>query len=178
VSEVTAARRIHTIGHSTREISELIAALGSFGVQRVVDVRTIPGSRRCPQFNREPLREALEAAGIGYRHAEGLGGLRKPMKDSVNGAWRNDSFRAFADYMQGEAFAQALEELQREAAGVTVALLCAEAVPWRCHRSLIADALTVRGHQVIHIMAKGSASPHRLTPWALVEGLRITYPAA
>jgi len=168
---------LYTIGHSTREISELIEDLESFGIRTVVDVRTVSGSRRYPQFNREALEQALAAAGIAYRHSKGLGGLRKPLKDSVNGAWRNESFRGFADYMQSEAFAAALAELEGEAAsGGPVAILCAEAVPWRCHRSLIADALSVRGHTVMHIMAPGKANRHKVTPWARVEGLQITYP--
>lgn len=153
-----------------------LAAVCGPGVLTVVDVRTLPGSRRYPQFNRETMEEGLRSAGIAYRHAPELGGLRKPLKDSVNGAWRNDSFRGFADYMQGQAFAEALSDLEREAQAGTISLLCAEAVPWRCHRSLIADALTVRGFSVMHIMTEGSAKPHRLTPWARVEGIRITYP--
>ena len=144
----------------------------------LVDVRTIPRSRHCPQFNSEPFARALREAGIGYRHASGLGGLRKPRRDSPNGAWRNDSFRGFADYMQTEEFAEALSELEREAAAGPVAIMCAEAVPWRCHRSLIADALAARGHAVMHIMAPGSARAHKLTPWARVEGFRVTYPPA
>jgi uncharacterized protein (DUF488 family) len=178
VNEAAAAPRapIYTIGHSTRELPELIEALRGFGVTTLVDVRTIPRSRHCPQFDREPFAQALREAGIGYRHAKGLGGLRKPRRDSANGAWRNDSFRGFADYMQTEAFAEALAELEREGDGGPVAIMCAEAVPWRCHRSLIADALAARGRPVIHIMAPGVARPHRLTPWARVEGLRVTYP--
>ncbi len=176
-SESAGPVTVYTIGHSTREIAELIEDLQSFGVRIVIDVRTAPGSRRYPQFNHEALQQSLAAAGIGYRHAKALGGLRKPLKDSVNGAWRNASFRGFADYMQGEAFAEALAELEKDAAaGGPIALLCAEAVPWRCHRSLIADALTVRGHTVMHIMGKGKANQHTMTPWARVDGLCITYP--
>ena len=154
----------------------MVRLLAVHGVRTVADVRTLPGSRRFPQFNREPLEETLRGAGIRYRHFPGLGGLRKPRKDSPNGAWRNDSFRGFADYMLTAEFERGLEELTQEARTTAVALLCAEAVPWRCHRSLIADALSVRGFRVEHIVAGEKTSPHQMTRWARVEGLRVTYP--
>ena len=167
---------VFTIGHSTRSADELVQLLAAQGVRTVVDVRTLPGSRRFPQFNREPLEESLRGVGIGYRHMSGLGGLRKPRKDSPNGAWRNDSFRGFADYMLTPAFEQGLDELMQEARITVVALLCAEAVPWRCHRSLISDALSVRGFRVEHIVGGQKTFPHEVTRWARVEGLRVTYP--
>ncbi len=167
---------ILTIGHSTRTLESFIGLLGSNGVRLVVDVRTVPGSRRNPQFNREPLEESLHAAGIAYLPMKGLGGLRRPRPDSPNAAWRNASFRGFADYMQTDEFEQNIQELIRQAAGTRIALMCAEAVPWRCHRSLIADALAARGLAVAHIIDDGPPRPHSVTPWARVEGSRITYP--
>src|SRR5262249_33548428 len=136
---------LHTVGHSTRPIEELIALLRAHGVAQLVDVRTIPRSRRHPQFDREILPGALGPAGIGYAHMGGLGGLRAPRPDSVNLGWRNAGFRGYADYMQTADFTASLERLLTVARGVSTAIMCAEAVPWRCHRSLIADALVVRG---------------------------------
>jgi uncharacterized protein (DUF488 family) len=168
---------ILTIGHSTRERAEFIHLLQAHGVTEVADVRTIPRSRRNPQFNRDTLPQALKAAGIGYIHFPGLGGLRHAHADSQNMAWRNASFRGFADYMQTDEFAENLERLIELAKKKHIALMCAEAVPWRCHRSLIADALTVRGITVEHIMSATHRQAHTLIPWARVEGTRITYPA-
>lgn len=168
--------RVYTVGHSTRPLGELIALLRAHGVARLVDVRTIPRSRRHPQFNREVLPEPLGAASIEYTHLAGLGGLRKPRADSINTAWRNAGFRGYADYMQTAEFAASLDRLLAVARGAPTTIMCAEAVPWRCHRSLIADALTVRGVDVRHIMSVGLAEPHALTAFARVEGLRITYP--
>jgi uncharacterized protein (DUF488 family) len=169
--------RLYTIGHSTRTLDELVDALRSFGVRLLVDVRTIPRSRHVPQFNREALGRRLPRRGIRYAHLKTLGGLRKPRPDSRNTAWRNASFRGFADYMETPEFAEALDELRGLAKDVgPAAIMCAEAVPWRCHRSLIADALTARGHVVLHIMGPGAARPHVLTPWARVDGARVTYP--
>ncbi len=166
-----------TIGHSTRPIDELVDLLNAHEVKRVVDVRTIPRSRRNPQFESDALRHSLLSAGIGYEHAPSLGGLRHARKDSPNDAWRNASFRGFADYMQTEEFAEALEWLIATSRQTVTAILCAEALPWRCHRSLISDALTVRGEDVQHIIGRRSVQQHRLTPWARVDGGRITYPA-
>ncbi len=167
-----------TIGHSTRSLAELVERLKAHGVAAVIDVRTIPRSRTNPQFNRDTLGRDLEAAGIGYQHAPGLGGLRHALADSPNMGWHNTSFRGFADYMQTPAFTEALRELVEHAHRERLALMCAEAVPWRCHRSLIADALTVRGIAVEHIVGKGRTQPHALTPWASVEGTAIVYPLA
>jgi uncharacterized protein (DUF488 family) len=143
----------------------------------LVDVRTMPRSRYNPQFNRETLPGSLAAAGIDYLHMPGLGGLRHPRKDSVNTGWRNLSFRGYADYMQTPEFEQHLAELLHEAEGRRTVAMCAEAVPWRCHRSLIADAALARGIPVLHIMSAEKADPHKLTTFARVEGERVTYPS-
>ena len=169
---------LSTIGHSTRPLDALIAALRAHGVERLLDIRTIPRSRHNPQFNRENLAAALPAAGIAYEHRPGLGGLRRPQPDSPNRGWRNSGFRGFADYMQTAAFAQELEALIGEARSQRLAVMCAEAVPWRCHRSLIADALAVRGVTVEHILDGGHSTPHKLTAFARIEGRRLTYPPA
>jgi hypothetical protein len=170
------AARILTIGHSTRPLDRFIAALRENGIERLIDIRTIPRSRHNPQFNREELSASLGAAGIAYEHRPGLGGLRHPKKDSPNGGWQNESFRGFADYMQTTAFAAEIEGLIGEARAEHVAIMCAEAVPWRCHRSLVADALSLRGVEVEHIMSEGHRVRHRLTPFARVKGLQLTYP--
>lgn len=170
---------MRTIGHSTRTLEELLALLRTHGVTRLVDVRTVPRSRHNPQFNRDTLPEALQGAGIAYLHMPGLGGLRHPRADSPNTAWRNEGFRGFADYMQTAAFEASLAELIALARREPVALMCAEAVPWRCHRSLIADALLARGIPVDHIMGPGgpgSVRPHTLTAWARIDGNRVSYP--
>jgi len=167
-----------TIGHSTRPMEEFIRLLEAHNVACVVDVRTIPRSRHNPQFNKESLRAALKKSGIGYKHHPGLGGLRKTTAASVNIGWRNASFRGFADYMQTPEFAKALEKLIPLASKAQVALVCAEAVPWRCHRSLIADALLVRRIPVDHIMSLSRRQVHVLTSFAKVRGRKITYPKA
>ena len=167
---------IYTIGHSTRTIEEFLALLVAHGVGSVVDVRTVPRSRMNPQFNRESLPGALDAAGIGYRHEKELGGLRHARKDSSNTGWRNASFRGFADYMQSAEFSAALQRLIEQGSSETLAVMCAEAVPWRCHRSLIADALLARGIVAQHIMSAKRRDPHSLTPFAVVNGLTVTYP--
>ncbi|MDA8384271.1 MAG: DUF488 domain-containing protein [Betaproteobacteria bacterium] len=166
-----------TIGHSTMAIEAFIDVLRAHGVNRLADVRTVPRSRHNPQFNRETLAAVLEAAGIGYEHMAGLGGLRHARADSPNQAWRNLSFRGFADYMQTDAFAESLQHLIEVSRHARVALMCAEAVPWRCHRSLIADALLARGVPVAHIMGISRRQAHSLTPWAHVEHARVSYPA-
>ena len=168
---------IFTIGHSTLELAKFVKALTANGVRRLVDVRTVPRSRHNPQYNRETLPAALAQAGIDYRHEPRLGGLRRPRKDSPNRGWRNDSFRGFADYMLTEEFAAAIGDLIEEARATPLAIMCAEAVPWRCHRSLIADALESRGVTVLHLSASGAAREHRLTPFARVKGSIITYPS-
>ena len=168
--------RVFTIGHSTRPIDEFIRLLTAHSVDRIIDIRTIPRSRHNPQFNRETLSAALRRAGIRYTHMSGLGGLRHARRDSVNGGWRNASFRGYADYMQTAAFRKSLARCIELASHHDVALMCAEAVPWRCHRSLVADALLVRGVSVSEITSGIRARPHLLTPWAEVRGIDITYP--
>lgn len=168
---------VFTIGHSTRELADFIRLLQAHGVTQIADVRSVPRSRHNPQFNQDTLPDALQTADIGYVHLPGLGGLRHAHADSPNLAWRNASFRGYADYMQTDAFAENLEQLIGLAKQENIALMCAEAVPWRCHRSLIADALTVRGIPVEDIMSATHRQPHTLTPWARVDGSRITYPA-
>ena len=152
--------------------------LRAYDIVRLVDVRTIPRSRHNPQFNRESLPASLEEFGIGWEHRAGLGGLRKPLKDSPNQGWRNAGFRGYADYMQTGEFTVELEALIELASGARTAIMCAEAVPWRCHRSLIADALLVRSIPVRHIMNENDARTHALTRFAHVEGTCITYPFA
>lgn len=166
-----------TIGHSTRTLQSFLDLLTAHAVERLVDVRTVPRSRHNPQFNQDALPAALAAVGIRYAHLPGLGGLRHTRGDSVNTGWRNASFRGFADYMQTPAFVESLQELLDFISGERIALMCAEAVPWRCHRSLLADALTLRGVRVEHILSGVRCRPHTLTPFARVEGTRITYPA-
>lgn len=165
------------IGHSTRPIDELVALLRAAGVTTVADVRTIPRSRANPQFEGPALARSLAEAGIAYAHLARLGGLRHPRAGSENGAWRNAGFRGYADHMQTPEFEEGLCELRALAKAGPVALLCAEAVPWRCHRSLLADALAARGVVVRHIVGMGRTSPHRVTPFARIEGRRVTYPA-
>ncbi|HZW27978.1 MAG TPA: DUF488 domain-containing protein [Trueperaceae bacterium] len=167
---------VYTVGHSTRSFEELVGLLRAHGVRRLVDVRTVPRSRRHPHFSREALVESLPAAGIEYRWLRELGGLRRPRPDSPNTGWRNESFRGFADHMQTAEFAAAVDELLALAQGDDLAIMCSEAVPWRCHRSLVGDALLVRGAKVLDIMSAGKATPHRLTPFARVAGTEVTYP--
>jgi uncharacterized protein (DUF488 family) len=174
---VSGAALIMSVGHSTRSLQEFLELLKSHGVKRLVDVRTMPRSRRNPQFNREILPGTLEAAGIGYSHLPELGGLRHPRPDSRNTAWRNASFRGYADYMQTSEFAAGLRRLLDLAHKEQVAIMCAEAVPWRCHRSLIADALLARHVRVEHIMSATRRQSHEITPWARVEGELVTYPS-
>ncbi len=164
-----------TIGHSTRPITEFVSLLKAHGIQQLVDVRTVPRSRHNPQFNSEALAQSLARAAIHYRHAGNLGGLRKPRKDSINAGWRNASFRGYADYMQTEQFGEALEELMAYSTSKKTVIMCAEAVPWRCHRSLIADALVTRDWEVRHIMSERKADRHRLTSFATVENGFLRY---
>ncbi len=167
---------IYTIGHSTHPIAEFIKILKTYQVERIVDVRTIPKSRANPQFNESELKASLEQEGINYVRLEALGGLRHTTNASINTAWKNKSFRGYADYMQTDAFQQGIDALIELAKEKQVAIMCAESVPWRCHRSLIGDALLVRGFKVEDIMSEKSSKPHRLTPWARVDGMQITYP--
>ncbi len=168
---------ILTVGHSTRPIEEFIELLRQHGVRLLIDVRTVPRSRHNPQFDRDALPASLLSAHMGYTHLPELGGLRHARKDSINTAWRNPSFRGFADYMQTPEFERGLEKLIELGAAGPAAIMCAEAVPWRCHRSLIADALVARGIPVADILSPKPAEPHKLTPFASVEGGRVTYPA-
>jgi len=168
---------ISTIGHSTRPIDEFMAILTSHGTASLADVRTIPGSRRNPQYNSRPLAETLNEAGIRYLHCPGLGGLRKPRRTSHNAGWNNAGFRGFADHMETEEFEQALDELVNTASRHPTTVMCAEALWWRCHRSLISDALLVRGIDVVHLMNQRKIEPHRLTPFAKTENGHISYPA-
>jgi uncharacterized protein (DUF488 family) len=165
-----------TIGHSDRPIEEFIALLQQNEVACVLDIRTVPKSRHNPQFGQDQLPVSLAAAGIAYRQIPGLGGLRKPLKDSPNSGWRNTSFRGYADYMQTDAFRENVEEVAALAGEMRCALMCAESVPWRCHRSMVADALLVRGIPVEHIINPGKRKPAALTPFAKVDGTPITYP--
>lgn len=167
---------VYTIGHSTHPLDEFVSILKQHGIGMVADVRTIARSRHNPQFNEESLGPSLDSAGIRYQRLEDLGGLRHTNKNSPNGAWRNLSFRGYADYMQSAAFNAAVENLIALADTVTVAIMCAEAVPWRCHRSLIGDALLVRGVEVFDIIGMAAPKPETLTPFAHVAGTTITYP--
>jgi uncharacterized protein (DUF488 family) len=166
-----------TIGHSTRTVEEFIRLLQAHAATRVADVRTIPRSLHNPQFNKASLAGSLKKAGLGYVHLPGLGGLRHARRDSINIGWRNASFRGYADYMQTPEFEQSLEELIELAKQERIAIMCAEAVPWRCHRSLIADALLVRGIRAEDIMSPTRRQVHSLTLFAKVRGTTITYPA-
>jgi uncharacterized protein (DUF488 family) len=166
---------ILTVGHSNRTAEEFLELLQAHGVRALVDVRSLPGSRRNPQFAAAALAATLASAGIVYRHEPGLGGLRRPRPDSANTAWQNASFRGYADYMETDVFAERLEILIATARPGTV-LMCAEAVPWRCHRSLLADALLARAVPVRHILSATHAEPHRLTAFACVENGRVSYP--
>jgi uncharacterized protein (DUF488 family) len=166
---------LFSIGHSTRTIEGFISLLKAYDIAEVVDIRTVPRSRHNPQFNRENLPDTLKAADIGYVHMAELGGLRHAKHNSSNMGWRNASFRGF-DYMQTQEFEEALQTLIQLAREKRIALMCAEAVPWRCHHSLIADALLIRNIRVKHIMSPTRSQTHRLTPFAEVEGIRITYP--
>ena len=167
---------VYTIGHSTHPWPDFLTLLRAHGIGRVVDVRAIPRSRRNPQFNREVLSRKLRSARIGYVHLKRLGGLRHATRDSKNLGWRNASFRGFADYMQTADFESGLRRLVQLARQKRSAIMCAEAVPWRCHRALIADALTARGIRVKDIMSTRPARIHRLTSFARVKHRRVTYP--
>ena len=169
-------KTIFTIGHSTHPMETFLALLQAHSREVLVDVRTVPRSRHNPQFETDALRTSLHGAGIDYIHMAALGGLRRPRKDSPNNGWRNESFRGYADYMQTGAFQTALNELQELAQQHITAIMCAEAVPWRCHRSLISDALTTLGWQVLHITSNKTAKPHELTPFLKVHNGKLMYP--
>ena len=167
---------IWTVGHSTRPIGEFIDFLRAHEIRLLVDVRTVPRSRYNPQFNTDALAKSLKEADLVHLHMPALGGLREAQEDSINNGWRNTSFRGYADYMQTDKFQRALEELMAYSTGTRMAIMCAEAVPWRCHRSLIADALVARGWEVRHILSQGKADEHRLTPFAIIDGNTLIYP--
>jgi uncharacterized protein (DUF488 family) len=167
---------IFTLGHSTLPIERFIALLQAYGIERLADIRTMPRSRHNPQFNDTALAKSLTAQRLDYVHIRALGGLRHARKDSPNTGWRNAGFRGYADYMQTTAFQDALEALIHMSRQQRMAIMCAEAVPWRCHRSLVADALSVRGVPVVEILSESSYRMHQLTPFAQVQGVRITYP--
>jgi uncharacterized protein (DUF488 family) len=176
VPKQTPELTVLTIGHSTHSLEDFVSMLKAHDVAQLVDVRTVPKSRRVPQFNYESLARALPAQGIDYIHLKALGGLRQAKKDSINSGWRNASFRGYADYMATEEFRQGIDRLLELARAKQSAIMCAEAVPWRCHRSLIGDALLVRGVKVEDIMTAKTNRPHEITPFARVHGLQITYP--
>ncbi len=172
------ATEIWTIGHSTRSLDELLGLLAEHGIEAVADVRRYPGSRRWPQFAQDALRGSLEARELAYVWFPELGGRRTARPDSPNTAWRSAAFRGYADYMATEAFAEGLDRLVSLALGLRTCVLCAEAVWWRCHRGLIADALRWIGFEVIHILGPGSAVRHPWTPAARIVGGRLTYAGA
>lgn len=170
--------QIYSIGHSTRSQQEFIELLQLYEIATLADIRTIPRSRHNPQFNREQLSRATHRAGIQHIHLARLGGLRKSVGDSSpNKGWRNASFRGYADYMLTAEFERGLAELLKLAKDGPVTMMCAEAVPWRCHRSLVSDALLARGVPVLHIAGRSEPSPHKLTPFAVVNDGLVTYPA-
>ena len=169
---------VFTVGHSTLPIERFLQLLATYRIEQLADVRTVPRSRRNPQFNADAIDESLKGAGIVYVPLRELGGLRKPLRDSPNAGWRNESFRGYADYMQTPEFADGLARLVELAGERRTAIMCAEAVPWRCHRSLVADALSVRGIGVVEILSETSYREHSLTPFARVSGTTITYPPA
>lgn len=170
------AGTVFTVGHSTHPIDEFAALVAAHGVEGIVDIRTVPKSRHNPQFGIDVLPDSLSERGLAYQRIEELGGLRHTTKDSPNGAWRNTSFRGYADYMQTDGFAAGMDALTAASARHVVAIMCAEAVPWRCHRSMVGDALLVRGFEVLDIFSEKQAKPHTLTSFATVDGLTITYP--
>lgn len=169
-------RTLYTIGHSTRPIDEFLTILKAYDIKQLVDIRTIPKSRRNPQYAGENLQKSLENAGIRYIYSKDLGGLRPSVKTGGNEAWENASFRNYADYMQTDEFKEAVEELLDISQEEATVIMCAEAVPWRCHRRLVGDAMLVREVPVTDIISEKKAEPHRLTPFASVDGLEVTYP--
>jgi uncharacterized protein (DUF488 family) len=171
-------RILYTIGHSNRTLEAFLDLLDAHAVEELVDIRTIPRSRHNPQFGQERLAEALARKGVRYTHLKALGGLRRPAKDSPNVGWRNAGFRGFADYMATAEFAAGLERLEAIAEQRKTAIMCAEAVPWRCHRSLVADALGLRGWQVLHVQSRSRPTAHVPTPFLKVRAGKATYPAS
>lgn len=168
---------VYTIGHSTHSIDDFLLILNTYSINLVADIRTVPRSRHNPQYEQAEFCESLQRRNIDYVHMPSLGGLRRPRKDSINTGWKNASFRGYADYMQTQEFVVAVDELVALAEKSKAAIMCAEAVPWRCHRSLVSDALLIRGWEVLDILSGTNAKPHKITPWALVQGQQITYPS-
>lgn len=168
--------QLYTIGHSTRAIEEFIELLKAHKIELLIDVRTIPKSKYVPQYNIDALESSLEKEKIAYLHLAELGGLRHAKKDSINTGWKNASFRGYADYMQAPEFSRGLDMLLNLAERHTAAIMCAEAVPWKCHRSLIADALLARGAKVFHILSSAAAQPHKMTEFAKAENGKVWYP--
>ncbi len=166
---------IFTIGHSTRSAEDFIALLRRAGVKRVYDIRTFPGSRRYPHFNAEALAERLRLEGIAYEHHPELGGRRRPSRDAPPSAWRNEGFRGYAEYMRTDTFRRGIQALIESSAGTPTAIMCSEAVPWRCHRTMVSDALVARGVDVEHIL-DAKTSPHTLTPFAAIANGEVSYP--
>ncbi len=173
--EETQENIIYTIGHSTHPIDEFIEILNHFGIKILVDIRRFPGSRKYPQFNKDSLELSLKQAGIGYRHIEQLGGRRKSHSDSQNKSWRNESFRAYADYMEEDAFKDGIKELESYAYTQPTAFMCSEALWWRCHRSMVADYLKVKGWEVIHIMSGDKTEIHPYTSPARIINGELSY---
>lgn len=169
---------IYTIGHSTRPIEEFTAILQKYKIRQLVDIRTIPRSRRNPQYGQENLEKSLSQAGIDYIYMKSLGGLRPAVKETQNPGWKNQSFQNYADYMQTPEFKKGVDELEALSKDQPTVMMCAEAVPWRCHRRLVGDALLIRGMEVIDIFDEKTSKPHLLTSFAKVQGDNITYPAS
>jgi uncharacterized protein (DUF488 family) len=176
LAKASESKLVFTIGHSTRTLEEFVELLGVYDVTLLVDVRTVPHSRHNPQFNKETLPSSIKPYGVRYIHMPEIGGLRHPKHDSVNTAWKNSGFRGYADYMQTQEFTDNLLKIISLGRENQLALMCAEALPWRCHRNLISDALVVRHIKVEHIISKESTIKHQLTEFVHVEGTRITYP--
>ena len=168
--------KMFTIGHSTRPIDEFVALLKQHDIRQLIDIRTVPRSRHNPQYEQTALQKSLPKSGITYLYMKDLGGLRPKVKESANRGWHNESFRNYADYMQTKEFSSGIAELMKYAEKLPTAIMCAEAVPWRCHRSLVGDALVVRGVDVKDIMSETSTRPHTLTSFAKAQGTTITYP--
>ncbi len=177
-SKLSPSKAIYSIGHSTRSIEEFIDLLKAYDIETVIDIRTIPRSRHCPQFNKEELKQSLKNAKIGYRHLKELGGLRHALKNSTNTGWINASFRGYADYMQTPDFEKGLEKLEKISQNKRCALMCAEALYWRCHRSLVADALILKKWKVFHILSKKSAKLHKRTSFLRVKKGKMIYPSS
>ena len=170
---------IFSIGHSTRPLAQFVALLRAYSIHTLVDIRSIPRSRRNPQYDQVALQQAIQADGLVYKHLAALGGHRRAREDSPNTGWINPAFRGYADYMQTAVFEQGLcELLELNRVAGPVAIMCSEAVPWRCHRSMVADALVVRGTSVLHILGAGRARTHQLNPMAHIEGAVLLYSAA